>query len=94
MFFSYPEECLVGSKQYLFQKVKFVLSQDDLNAYGKKSIGSYFIMCFNSASVGNVRNLNGKRLWDEVKEVVYKGLLEIRNAVVYSIRSKWEGCWF
>ena len=84
-------ESKIIAKQYLFQKVKFVLSRDDLNVYGKKSIGSYFIKCFNRASVGNVGNLDGKRLWDEVKEVVYKGLLERRNAVVYSIRSKWEG---
>ena len=84
-------ECKFVAKQYLFKKVKFVLSEEDLNDYSRKSIGAYFVKCFNQVSVSKVGRSDGKRLWYEVKDVVYKGILEKRNAVVYSIRSKWEG---
>ena len=67
------------------------MSEKDLNDFGKKSIARYFFKCFNNVSVSPIVEGDERSLWSIVKDVVYQGILEKRNAVTHRIRLKWEG---
>ena len=84
------------TKKYLFQKIKFITNQNELDSYETKgTLGYVFLQLYQDRSLtsSTQRTLHDeekKGLWTEAKTVVYKSIKECRCIRQLAINRAWN----
>ena len=80
------------TKQRVFRRVKFITSNEELDAYEKRgSLGHYFFRCFTDNVEDASKIGDKKKFWNMAKLSVLDAIGEKRNAVHSAMKKKFLG---